>query len=213
MRRQALGVLRILMDRHLALELDDLLKQSAILFSDQVDSQTRDALPKALGAFIYERLRGLLRERGYPPSAVEAVLSLSPQRIDQVPLLLDAVSAFGALPEAPSLAAANKRIGNILKKNPQRHAALDAAKYVEPAEHALGEALIRITPAVDAEFARGDYTGMLKKLATLKLPVDQFFADVMVMSDDVSLRDNRLALLSELHSLMNRVADLSMLAT
>jgi glycyl-tRNA synthetase beta chain len=212
LRRQALGVLRILMDRRLGLTLDGLLRQSSALFADQLDPQMRIALPNTLGDFVYERLRGLLRERGYEASAIEAVLSLSPQRIDQVPLLLDAVSAFGALPEAPSLAAANKRIGNILKKNPPRHAALDAAKYVEPAEHALGEALVRIAPAVDAEFARGDYTGMLKQLATLKLPVDKFFADVMVMSDDESLRNNRLALLSELHSLMNRVADLSMLA-
>jgi glycyl-tRNA synthetase beta chain len=213
MRRQALGVLRILMDRHIGLTLNDLLQQSSALFTDLVDPQLREALPKTLSGFVYERLRGLLKERGYGSSAIEAVLSLSPQRVDQVPRLLDAVSAFGELPEAPSLAAANKRIGNILKKNPLRHAALDAAKYVEPAEHALGEALVKVAPAVDAEFARGDYTGMLKKLATLKLPVDQFFADVMVMSDDASLRDNRLALLSELHSLMNRVADLSMLAS
>jgi glycyl-tRNA synthetase beta chain len=212
MRRQALGILRILMDHQLPLDFDHLLAQASRLFRDRFDEQTLAKLPSTLAAFVYERLRSLLREKGYSQSAIEAVLSLRPQRIDQVPRLLDAVSAFGELPEAPSLAAANKRIGNILKKNPTRGGPLDAAKYVLPAEHALGEALTRITPAVDAEFARGDYTGMLRNLATLKLPVDQFFADVMVMSDDHALRDNRLALLAELHALMNRVADLSMLA-
>ncbi len=212
LRRQALGVLRILMDRHIGIELEQLFSFALSAFDGSLPPAELDAVKGPLADFVYERLRGLLRERGSSTTTIDAVLSLRPSRIDQVPALLRAVAAFGALPEAPSLAAANKRIGNILKKNDAVRTVLDRARLVEPAERVLGDALDAIAPTVDGQFESGDYTGMLKSLASLKAPVDQFFADVMVMTDDEALRNNRLALLFELQRLMNRIADLSMLA-
>ncbi len=162
--------------------------------------------------FYFERLRGLLRELGYTANEVEAVLCLRPARIDLVVAQLAAVRAFMALPEAESLAAANKRIGNILKKADAVPGEFDAALLFEPAEKDLAEGYGRVRPTAETLYAQGDYTGMLKALAPLKLPVDRFFDDVMVNVDDARLRANRLALLGQLRATMNRVADLSLLA-
>ena len=122
--------------------------------------------------------------------------------------------AFAALPEADSLAAANKRVGNILKKSNEvdASAGVDAARLVEPAERALAQALAEIAPRAAADFDRGDFTASLQTLSALKAPVDAFFDDVMVNADDPALRRNRLALLQQLHGAMNRVADLARLA-
>jgi glycyl-tRNA synthetase beta chain len=169
--------------------------------------------PRAeLQAFVLDRLRGLLRDDGYSANEVEAVLAPGPQRLDDVPRRLAAVRAFAQLPEAGSLAAANKRIGNILKKSEGAAAAVDAALLFEPAEQALAAALAAVRPQAEARFAAGDYTGLLSALAPLKQPVDRFFDDVMVNVEDAAIRANRLALLAQLRGQMNRVADLSLLA-
>jgi glycyl-tRNA synthetase beta chain len=126
---------------------------------------------------------------------------------------LQAVRAFAALPEAPALAAANKRIGNILKKSEGEGAAVNAALFVEPAEKDLYAAMQATVPAANAQFDAGDYTASLQALAALRTPVDAFFDGVMVNADDAALKANRLGLLKSLHEAMNRVADLSRLAT
>jgi glycyl-tRNA synthetase beta chain len=128
---------------------------------------------------------------------------------------LEAVRAFAALPEAAALAAANKRVGNILKKEGigSRVDAVNGKLLQEPAEQALHQALSKIAPKADAAFKAGDYTGSLQALAALRAPVDAFFDNVMVNAEDAALRTNRLALLSQLHQAMNRVADISKLAT
>jgi glycyl-tRNA synthetase beta chain len=124
------------------------------------------------------------------------------------------VRAFAALPESAALAAANKRIGNILKKSDAAgSAAVDPARLVEPAERALAGALTNVKPLADSLFDNGEYTASLRELAVLRAPVDAFFDGVMVNADDPALRANRLALLATLHAAMNRVADLSRLAT
>ncbi|TAK67958.1 MAG: glycine--tRNA ligase subunit beta [Betaproteobacteria bacterium] len=162
--------------------------------------------------FILERLRGYLRDRQYTANEIEAVLALRPNRIDQVVPRIDAVRAFAAMPEAESLASANKRIGNILKKADSSASPADSALFVEPSEKALAERVKQIGPDVEKRFAANDYAGTLKLLAQMKQPVDTFFNDVMVMAEDPKLRANRIALLRELHGLMNRVADISKLA-
>ena len=165
----------------------------------------------ALLAFFQDRLAGQLRDEGYAAQEIDAVLADGATRIDQVPRRLAAVRAFLELPEAASLAAANKRIGNILKKSDAAPASVDSALLLEPAEQALGSAFTEVSPAAEALYAQGDYTGMLRALAPLKLPVDRFFDDVMVNVDDARLRANRLALLRNLHATMNRVAYISKL--
>ena len=162
--------------------------------------------------FIYERLRGLLRDEGYSAQQVEAVITLQPMRIDQVPQQLADVRAFMALPEAESLAAANKRIGNILKKADDVPVVFDRALLLEPAELSLGEAFSAVRPWAEQLYASGDYSAMLKSLAPLKMPVDRFFDEVMVNVDDAKLRANRLGLLAALRTTMNRVADISKLS-
>ena len=163
-------------------------------------------------AFLHDRLRGLLREKGYSANEVEAVVVQAPQRVDDVTERLAAVRAFLQLPEAESLAAANKRIGNILKKSSGAAERFEPALAFEPAEKALAEAFSHAAPRAQQLFAAGDYEGSLRALAPLKLPVDKFFDDVMVNVDDAKLRANRLALLASLRAQMNRVADLSLLA-
>jgi glycyl-tRNA synthetase beta chain len=204
LRRHALGVIRMLIERDLPLDL-------AWLFEA---AQVKDARVAAqLADFIYERLAGSLREQGYSALEVDAVLGLRPQRLGDIPKRLAAVRAFSRLPEAASLAAANKRVGNILKKvSPGGTAKVDAALLEEPAEVALNAALAAVGPQADAAFARGDYTASLQALAALKEPVDAFFDQVMVNVDDAALRANRLGLLTLLHGAMNRVADLSKLS-
>jgi glycyl-tRNA synthetase beta chain len=204
LRRHALGVIRMLSERDLPLDL-------AWLFSA---AQVKDAtVAGQLADFIYERLAGSLRDQGYSALEVDAVVSLRPQRLGDIPKRLAAVRAFAALPESASLAAANKRVGNILKKAEGAVAAkVDAALLKEPAEVALRAALDTVKPQADAAFDKGDYAASLQSLAALKAPVDDFFDQVMVNAEDAALRANRLGLLAILHQAMNRVADLSKLS-
>ena len=167
-----------------------------------------------LAGFFADRLAVALRDQGYSAQEVDAVLAQAPQRLGEVPRRLAAVRAFAALPEAASLAAANKRVANILKKSEGGAAsAVDAALLVEPAEAALHSALASLAPVADKLFDSGDLAASLQVLAGLKAPVDAFFDGVMVNADDPALRANRLALLGTLHASMNRVADLSRLAS
>ena len=164
--------------------------------------------------FIADRIAVSLRECGFSPQEVEAVLSLKPNVLAEVPKRLAAVRAFSALPESASLAAANKRIGNILKKSDAAPAAsVNESLLIEPAEKALAGALHMAGPLADKLFDNGEYAASLRELAVLKAPVDAFFDSVMVNAEDPKLRANRLALLDSLHKAMNRVADLSKLAT
>jgi glycyl-tRNA synthetase beta chain len=168
--------------------------------------------PALLTDFIFDRLAGSLREQGYSPQEVDAVLTLRPQRLGDVPKRLAAVRAFAALPEAPALAAANKRIGNILKKTDDVDAHVSPVLLQEPAEIALNFAMQTVLPQALSQWEAGDYTGSLQSLAALRVPVDAFFEDVMVNVEALDLRLNRLGLLKCLHVAMNRVADLSKLA-
>ena len=211
LRRHALGVIRILVERNLPLALDALIAAAEGAFAPE--HQTTP-VREALASFMADRLAVSLREQGYSALQVDAVLALSPARLGEVPRRLAAVRAFAALPEAAPLAAANKRVGNILKKSAGAEAgAVNPALLVEPAEAGLHAALAAAAPAADAAFAAGDYTASLQALALLKAPVDAFFDAVMVNADDPALRQNRLALLGTLHAAMNRVADLARLAS
>jgi glycyl-tRNA synthetase beta chain len=210
LRRHALGVLRMLLEKRLPLSISALLADAAAAF----DGQPGFVTPAAdVGVFMQDRLRGMLRERGFSPNEVEAVLAQNPDRLDDIVQRLDAVKAFAALPESASLAAANKRITNILKKTDVAPGAVEESLLVEEAERNLFAAIARVRPQVDAAFAAGDFAGTLQTLAQLRVEVDAFFTDVMVMAEDAALRNNRLALLSTLHAMMNRVADISKLAT
>ena len=209
LRRHALGVLRMLIEKQLAIPLDRLLRIAEQAFGGVAAFSNHNA---DVLEFAYERLRGLLRDDGYSAQQVEAVISLQPMRVDQVPQQLAAVRAFMALPEAESLAAANKRIGNILKKAADVPIAFDRALLLEPAELSLGEAFSAVRPWAEQLYASGDYSAMLKSLAPLKLPVDRFFDEVMVNVEDATLRANRLGLLAALRTTMNRVADISKLS-
>jgi glycyl-tRNA synthetase beta chain len=211
LRRHALGVLRMLIEAELPLALPMLMQAAFEPFGDRFGAEPRQELER----FLFDRLRGLLQERGYSTLEVEAVVSLAPGRIDRLPAMLAAVRAFSQMSEAESLAAANKRIGNILKKAPAGSGGLDsfdAALLFEPAEKDLWRAFERVAPHAERLLADADYSGMLRALAPLKEPVDRFFDQVMVMVEDPKLRANRLALLAQLRSLMNRIADLSLLA-
>ncbi|WP_374522444.1 glycine--tRNA ligase subunit beta [Hydrogenophaga sp.] len=207
LRRHALGVVRMLIEKDLPLDLDALLSGAVPAFGALI----QDATP-ALADFIYDRLAGSLREQGYTAQEVDAVLALRPQRLGDVAKRLLAVRAFAALPEAEALAAANKRIGNILKKAEGEGAGVLPELLQEPAERALFDLLGPIVDQSASSFAAGDYTASLQILAALRGPVDAFFDGVMVNADDAALKANRLALLRHLHGAMNRVADLSRLA-
>ncbi|BBJ00281.1 glycine--tRNA ligase beta subunit [Ferrigenium kumadai] len=208
LRRHALGVIRILIAKDLPLQLETLLFYAFGFFSEKSVEATNQ-----LTSFIYERLAGLLREQGYTAQEVDAVLSLRPQQLSEVAQRLAAVRAFAALSEAAALAAANKRVGNILKKVEGAVSdKVDVAVLQEAAEQALHQALGEIAPKADAAFAAGDYTASLQALAALRAPVDAFFDNVMVNAEDEKLRTNRLALLAQLQQAMNRVADISKLA-
>ena len=209
LRRHALGVIRMLVERGLALDLDAAFALALPPFGARISDPRA-----ALADFVYERLAGSLREQGYSPQEVDAVLSLRPPRLAEVARRLAAVRAFAALSEAVPLAAANKRIANLLKKSQAAPAAaVDPACLVEPAERALHAALHAVQPLADALFGNGEYAASLRELAVLKAPVDDFFDNVMVNADDATLRTNRLALLANLHTAMNRIADLSKLAS
>ena len=194
LRRASLGVIRILVERELELSLFELAKREDV------------------ASFIFERARGYFQERGYSAVEVDSVLSLKPARLDLVPRQLQAVRAFSAMPEAESLAAANKRIGNILKQADQVPTHFDVSLMVLPEEKALATTFKLLKPDVDGAFNSLDYTSALKALASLKAPVDAFFDKVMVMDKDPRVRANRIGFLGTLHGTMNRIADLSKLA-
>lgn len=209
LRRHALGVLRMLIENKLALNLSALLSTASSGFPG-LSEETR----LAVSAFCFDRLANMLQEQGYSALEVEAVLSQMPEQIHLVPQRLEAVKAFSALAEAPALAAANKRVSNILKKvEAAVPAQVQASLLQEPAEIALNQALMAVVPEANRLFELGDYTASLQSLAALKAPVDAFFDKVMVNVDDPALKANRLGLLAVLHQTMNRVADLSKLAS
>jgi len=208
LRRHALGVIRMLVEKDLPLGLTELVEGAQPVFGDKIQDAS-----VALVDFIYDRLAGSLREQGYSAQEVDAVLALRPQRLGDIAKRLAAVRAFAALPEAPALAAANKRVGNILKKvEGTVEAAVRSELLQEAAEKSLAEALKTVAPKAQIAFATGDYAASLQALAALKAPVDAFFDGVMVNAEDPALRANRLGLLATLHQAMNRVADLSKLA-
>ena len=206
LRRHALGVLRMLIERDLTLTVKDLVTHAMEPFA-----AARPESADRLVEYIFDRLIGYLRDLGYTALEVDAVVSVRPPW-GELPVRLAAVRAFQKLPEAASLAAANKRIGNILKKSDGAATVVDAARLVEPAERALHAAVVNARPVFERFVAAADYANALASLAALKMPVDAFFDAVMVNADDPKLRENRFALLSDLHALMNKVADLSKLA-
>jgi len=210
LRRHALGVIRMLVEKDLPLDLNALLAGAVPAFGDKITDASAQ-----LADFIYDRLAGSLREQGYSAQEVDAVLALRPQRLALVEKQLAAVRAFAALPESPALAAANKRVGNILKKAEVEgpvDAHVNPQLLQEKAEQDLFAALQRFVPEANAQFDAGDYTASLQTLAVLRAPVDAFFDDVMVNAEQLDLRLNRQGLLKTLHEAMNRVADLSRLA-
>jgi glycyl-tRNA synthetase beta chain len=211
LRRHALGVIRMLIEKDLPLKLDALLQDAAAQFKD-IDGFDTGKATAELQDFILDRLAGSLREQGASAQEVDAVLAPRPQRLGEVPKLLAAVRAFAALPAAAALAAANKRIGNILKKAPEADAHVSELLLHEPAEKALHAAMAEVVPAANAQFDAGDYTASLQTLSVLREPVDAFFDGVMVNAEQADLRLNRLGLLMSLHVAMNRVAQLERLA-
>jgi glycyl-tRNA synthetase beta chain len=243
LRRAALGVLRILIEKRLHLSLSGCVEiavgwhESDIpqkAWAQEIEAQMNTArtadvrvagltavayitrrMPEKAAAqlfeFLYDRLRGYLRELGYTANEVAAVVDSYPDTIDDLPARLDAVRAFEALPEAQSLAAANKRVRNILKQAPPNDGSGSDKPFEHPAENALFNALNSLGPRIAKYFENQDYKSALVALAELKQPVDQFFDKVMVMVDDPSLRNSRLDLLRNLYGLMNQVADISCL--
>ena len=210
LRRHALGVIRMLIEKKLPLQFHELTRLSFDAFPAGL---LQDAAV-ALDDFLIERLKGYLKEAGYASAEVDAAIYAQKLGLwSTIPQRLAAVRAFAALPEAPALAAANKRIGNILKKSPEADAHVSELLLQEPAEKALHVAMAQVLPVADAQFDAGDYTASLQTLAALRAPVDAFFDGVMVNAEQADLRLNRLGLLASLHRAMNRVAQLERLAT
>jgi glycyl-tRNA synthetase beta chain len=210
LRRAALGLIRIVVERRLDLSLHDLVNMAFAGYNGKVGDAHTD-----LEMFIFERFAGYLKDQGFSTLQVDAVLSQNPVQLSLVPQQLEAVKAFQALPEAESLAAANKRVANILKQAAAKGESFNRAErkaLKEPAELALFTALELTNSNALPMFERGDYAGYLKTFAVLKAPVDAFFDKVMVMAPEDALRRNRLALLRDLRDAMNRVADISKLA-
>ena len=216
LRRHALGICRILIEKHLNLDIVALIEFVKSQFP-QSEVQTQ-AITADIHQFILDRLRAYLKDQQidgehYSTNEVESVASQQPRVIADVLQRLQAVRKFSNLPEAQSLAAANKRISNILKKADfEIPSKIDEALLKEGAEKQLADSVKKVMPLVEASFNKGDFTQGLIAFANLKDPVDQFFNDVMVMDPDTRLRDNRLALLREMHTMMNQVADIGKLA-
>ena len=209
LRRQALGIIRMLIECKLNISFETMID----LALQQFKVEDKAGVLSAITEFCFDRLSVNLREQGASAQEVDAVLALNPSLLSEIPKRLEAVRAFSSLDEAPALAAANKRVSNILKKiEGNVEAKINDALLQEPAEKALATTLAKIKPEADALFERGDYTNSLKALAALKAPVDDFFDNVMVNADDPALKANRQGLLATLHQAMNRVADLSKLA-
>lgn len=210
LRRHALGVLRMLIEKELPVSLDALV--AAGFEVEQAVPGVKDASAELLN-FFFDRLRVMMREAGYSAQEVEAVLVKRCMKLADIKARLAAVKSFTELPEAESLTAANKRIGNILKKiEGEKPTEVKPELFTEPAEKALYEALGNHEPIADALYEKGEFSAMLGSLTPLKTPVDTFFADVMVNAEDPAVRANRQALLMKLYNLMNRVAELSALA-
>ncbi len=211
LRRHALGVIRMVMDKELKVGVRQLIRFAHAAFKAEAIESLDLLLPK-LDLFFQERVVGMLESDGYPLGSVLAVLLVPTlQDWSEVRIRLAAVRAFAALPEAAALAAANKRIGNILKKADDVDAHVSEVLLQEPAEQVLYAAMQAITPQANALFDAGDYTASLQALAALRTPVDAFFDGVMVNAEELDLRLNRQGLLKSLHVAMNRVADLSRL--
>ncbi|HSV53551.1 MAG TPA: glycine--tRNA ligase subunit beta, partial [Burkholderiaceae bacterium] len=209
LRRHALGVVRMLIERDLSAQFHELTR---LAFASFAPGLLQDRATE-LDEFLIERLKGYLKDGGYAPAEVDAAIYAQQLgKWSTIPDRLTAVRAFAALPEAPALAAANKRIANILKKADKADAHVSELLLQEPAEKALYAAMLEVVPAADAKFEAGDYTGSLQALAALRTAVDAFFDGVMVNAEQADLRLNRLGLLATLHQAMNRVADLSKLA-
>ncbi|HEY3301560.1 MAG TPA: glycine--tRNA ligase subunit beta [Methylophilaceae bacterium] len=212
LRRQALGIIRILIDGKLPIKFNQLLENAMAQFN--VDPATQATTLQAIQEFCNDRLSVNLREQGASPQEVDAVLALNPALLSEIPTRLAAVRAFASLPEADALAAANKRVSNILKKvESPVTAKVSESLLQEAAEKTLAQTLAKVKPEADILFESGDYAASLQALAALKTPVDDFFDNVMVNADDPALKANRLGLLATLHQAMNRVADLSKLAS
>ena len=203
LRRAALGVIRILVERKLALDFHNLVRLAFEPFKSQA--------PVELEEFVFDRLRGYLRDLGYSSNQVEAVLSLKDARLDLVPARLEAVVAFSRLPEAEALAAANKRVKNILDKS-GRSTEVDPSLFLQDEERRLQEAISRLAPVVQERVERSEFEPALVALAGVRADVDAFFDKVLVNAEDLAVRGNRLALLTGLERLLNRVADISRLA-
>jgi len=211
LRRHAVGIVRIIIEGRFDLSLHDLVNAAFEVFPRGLLKSVHTDVQ----LFILERLRGYLRDLGYSANEVEAVLSQGPARLEPIPRQLEAIRAFMKLPEAESLAAANKRVVNILRQaaaKGESYANATVGALREPAEHDLFSGLAAASAAAKSLFDQGDFSGYLCAFAVLKAPVDRFFEDVMVMAEEPQLRQNRLALLADLRIAMNRIADLSKLA-
>jgi glycyl-tRNA synthetase beta chain len=215
LRRHALGVVRMLTEKDLPIELAALIQKAYSAFDDKLPKENTESV-EALTVFIYDRLAGSLREQGYSAQEVDSVISQRPQRLSEVAKRLAAVKEFAKLPQAEALAAANKRVTNILKKS--GHELLSDTKPTRsllqlPQEIALFDAMQSIYSQAEAKLQADDFEGQLRLVASLREPVDAFFDKVMVMAEDPVLRQQRLALLSGLQWHMNCVADISKLAS
>jgi glycyl-tRNA synthetase beta chain len=208
LRRHALGAIRMLRQENWPLSLDIVIDKAVRVFTD-----TPSDLRETLATFLFDRMAGGLREEGFSAQEIDAVLSLRPRQLREILPRLKAVRAFSALPESPALAAANKRIGNILKKAGNVDAQVNSALLQEGAEKNLYAVMQKLLPTSEAQFKVGKYTESLQTLAALREPVDSFFDNVMVNADDMEVRQNRQGLLKWLHENMNFVADLSRLAS
>lgn len=208
LRRAALGALRIIVEKNLPLDLDDLVKKSAALFGDKLTNQNVVA---DVVDFMLGRFRAWYQDEGIAVDVIQAVLARRPTRPADFDVRVRAVSHFRTLDSAEALAAANKRVSNILAKADAAIGEINLTACVEPAEKALAEAVLALRTEVQPLIAQGDYTAVLDKLANLREPVDNFFDNVMVNAEDPALRQNRLAILNTLQGLFLQVADISVL--
>ena len=208
LRRAALGALRIIVEKNLPLDLEDLVKKSAALFGDKLTNQNVVA---DVVDFMLGRFRAWYQDEGIAVDVIQAVLARRPTRPADFDARVRAVSHFRTLDSAEALAAANKRVSNILAKADTAIGEINLTACVEPAEKALAEAVLALRTEVQPLIAKGDYTAVLDKLANLRAPVDSFFDNVMVNAEDPALRQNRLAILNTLQGLFLQVADISVL--
>lgn len=208
LRRAALGALRIIVEKNLPLDLEDLVKKSAALFGDKL---TNKSVVADVVDFMLGRFRAWYQDEGIAVDVIQAVLARRPTRPADFDARVRAVSHFRTLDSAEALAAANKRVSNILAKADAAIGEINLTACVEPAEKALAEAVLALRTEVQPLIAQGDYTAVLDKLANLRAPVDSFFDNVMVNAEDPALRQNRLAILNTLQGLFLQVADISVL--